>query len=133
MEALKAAVFSPPWAVIWITTWKALVGEPSTVKLPPPSPSCTTGARVPAVVAATGRQKMRAAPPWTASMVASASGDRPSRPLILAASMSPVMMIGVSDTTGEAPILTLSPSPVAVAKPSRPSEMIVLTSLSIAS
>ena len=56
IEATKAAEFSPPWAVIFTTTEKAFVGEPSTVILPPPSPVRLTSPSSPAVVAETGRQ-----------------------------------------------------------------------------
>ncbi|MPN31921.1 hypothetical protein SDC9_179396 [bioreactor metagenome] len=133
MEAMKEAVLSPPWAVILTMMSKAFVGEPSAVTVPEPSPVFLGASTLPAVVAATGRQYTRAAPNWTASMTESARGDRPSRDLILSAVMSPVTMIGVSETIGETPTLMCRPSPVAVAKPSKPSVTECVTSLSITS
>ena len=56
METMKAAVLSPPCAVIFTITEKAFVGEPVAVMLPPPSPTLVTSPMVPAVVAVTGRQ-----------------------------------------------------------------------------
>ena len=76
---------------------------------------------------------MRFAPNWTESMTASARGDRPRRLLICPASMAPVTTMGVSETTGETPILRCRPSPVAVAKPRFLSVMWCLTSRSITS
>lgn len=125
---VKAAVLSPPCAVIFTMIEKAFVGLPVRCQSAPAIPCLL---HFPDVARRSCCNRETVSSPCAACTESASCINRgePRRLLILAASMSPVMTIGASDTTGGNADLDAAPVSIFVAKPSKPSLALPDTSL----